>query len=407
MKKRPSGTPRKPRAKHKKLQKAAPAMDGEQALLSLPVEPSTRAIPACAPPPKVPVSAPAKTNAPAGDDDVHPVQPEMVTEHHAPAVAPTAAPRETSAVPPHPAVVRASKTVPNRRFETASRPPKSEAVSDRPVTNPSPPQVGVRGKLAKIFSMDHITPTVGLMTLAGCLTFLITPTEDQVSDARMAAALNPGLPMVVIDPGHGGRDQGATANDLVEKELTLDLAFRTERLLQTYGFKTVLTRRDDTFVSLLDRAEFANKYERSLFVSLHFNKSEASAATGIETYYASQKVLPPQQWSWAGFFTKPEDNQNADTGENFAGYVQAALVSRTESGNRGIKPKALYVVRHTKVPAILVEGGFISNLFEARLIATPEYRDRLAAAVVDGVIQYSNTMPRPRLAPTQLAKASP
>ena len=85
---------------------------------------------------------------------------------------------------------------------------------------------------------------------------------------------------------------GAASNDLVEKELTLDLAFRTERLLQTYGFKTVLTRRDDTFVSLLDRAEFANKYERSLFVSLHFNKSEAPAATGIETYYASQKVLP-------------------------------------------------------------------------------------------------------------------
>jgi N-acetylmuramoyl-L-alanine amidase len=61
---------------------------------------------------------------------------------------------------------------------------------------------------------------------------------------------------------------------------------------QTYGFKTVLTRRDDTFVSLLDRADMANKYERSLFVSLHFNKSESSAATGIETYYASQKVLP-------------------------------------------------------------------------------------------------------------------
>jgi N-acetylmuramoyl-L-alanine amidase len=245
------------------------------------------------------------------------------------------------------------------------------------------------------------------MTLAGCLTFLIAPTDDSGTDARMAAALNPGLPVVVIDPGHGGRDQGATANALVEKDLTLDLAFRTERLLQTYGFKTVLTRRDDTFLSLIDRAEMANKYERSLFVSLHFNKSESSAATGIETYYASQKVLPEPQWTWAGFFNKPQANDDVDTGENFAGYVQTALVSRTEAGNRGIKPKALYVVRHTKVPAILVEGGFISNLFEARLIATPQYRDRLAAAVVEGVIQYSNTLPRQRPAPTQLAKASP
>jgi N-acetylmuramoyl-L-alanine amidase len=65
------------------------------------------------------------------------------------------------------------------------------------------------------------------------------------------------------------------------------------------------------------------------------------------------------------------------------------------------------VVRHTKVPAILVEGGFLSNLFEARLIATPGYRDMIAAAVVEGVIQYSNTLPRPKLPPTQLAKASP
>jgi N-acetylmuramoyl-L-alanine amidase len=245
------------------------------------------------------------------------------------------------------------------------------------------------------------------MTLAGCLTFLIAPNDDPGADARIAAALNPGLPMVVLDPGHGGRDQGAAANDLVEKDLTLDVAFRAERLLQTYGFKTLMTRKDDTFVSLTDRAEMANKYERSLFVSLHFNKSESPAATGIETYYASQKVLPLPQWTWAGFFTKPENNEIADTGENFAGYVQAALVSRTEGGNRGIKPKALYVVRHTKVPAILVEGGFISNVFEAQLIATPQYRDRIAAAVVEGVIQYSNTLPRPHLPPTQLAKASP
>jgi N-acetylmuramoyl-L-alanine amidase len=245
------------------------------------------------------------------------------------------------------------------------------------------------------------------MTLAGCLTFLVAPNDDQHADARMAAALNPGLPIVVLDPGHGGRDRGAAANALVEKDLTLDLAFRAERLLQTYGFKTVMTRRDDSFVSLIDRAEVANKYDRSIFVSLHFNKSDAPSASGIETYYASQKVLPEPQWTWAGFFTRPENNEAADTGENLAGYVQAALVGRTEGGNRGIKPKALYVVRHTRVPAILVEGGFLSNVFEAQLIGTPEYRDRLAAAVVEGVIQYSNTLPRPRREPTQLAKASP
>ena len=258
--------------------------------------------------------------------------------------------------------------------------------------------------------MEHITPTVGLMTLAGCLTFLIAPADDAGSDARISAALNQSLPIVVIDPGHGGRDDGAVANGLKEKDLTLDLGFRVEGLLQTYGFKTRMTRRDDTFLSLSERAEISNSNERALFVSLHFNNSPSSTASGIETYYASEKVQAEPEWTLAGFFTKPDPDPSEagnDTGENFAGYVHAALINRTEAGNRGIKPKALYVVRHTKAHAILVEGGFLSNPFEARLIATPEYRDRLAAAIVDGVIQYSNTLPRPAKQPAQLAKASP
>jgi N-acetylmuramoyl-L-alanine amidase len=248
------------------------------------------------------------------------------------------------------------------------------------------------------------------MTLAGCLTFLIAPGDDAGSDARVAAALSPSLPMVIIDPGHGGRDDGAVANGLVEKNLTLDLAFRVESLLQSYGFKTLLTRRDDAYLSLPERADISNTYDRSLFVSLHFNNSANTTASGIETYYASEKVIPEPQWTLAGFFTKPDTNEAVganDTGENFAGYVHAALINRTEAGNRGIKPKALYVVRHTRAHAILVEGGFLSNPFEARLISTPEYRDRLAAAIVDGLIQYSNTLPRPPKQPPQLAKASP
>ena len=83
------------------------------------------------------------------------------------------------------------------------------------------------------------------------------------------------------------------------------------------------------------------------------------------------------------------------------------MLNRTEAGNRGIKPQALYVVRHTRAPAVLVEGGFISNPFEARLIATPEYRERLAGAIAEGVTEYAKTMPPPPKPPTQLAKAAP
>src|SRR4030095_14454076 len=129
-------------------------------------------------------------------------------------------------------VERVRPTEAAKPLYTAKPARKREPVPDKPVTIPPIPRVCVRSKLGKLLSMDHITPTVGLMTLAGCLTFLIAPADDPGSDARMAAALNPGLPMVVLDPGHGGRDQGATANDLVEKDLTLDVAFRAERLLQ-------------------------------------------------------------------------------------------------------------------------------------------------------------------------------
>ena len=250
--------------------------------------------------------------------------------------------------------------------------------------------------------MQNSMPCVGLVVLAGCLTFVIAPDEQPSLDSRIAAAMDPALPTVVIDAGHGGRDEGAKSHGLVEKDLTLDLAFRVQRQLQPFGFKTVLTRSDDSYVTLPERAAIANQIEHSFFVSVHFNQSRNGGASGVETYYATEKVPPEAAWTWVGYFAKPGPEPGSDNGESFAGYVQAALVDRTGSSNRGIKARELYVVRHTRAPAVLVEAGFISNPFEARLLATPEYRDRLAASIVEGVIQYQMTQPR-REPPTQLA----
>lgn len=244
-------------------------------------------------------------------------------------------------------------------------------------------------------------PCVGLVVLGGCLTFVIAPDEDREIDRRVAQALNPGLLTVVLDPGHGGRDDGAKVRGLVEKDLTLDVALRAEKLFQTYGFPTVLTRRDDSRVGLSARAEIGNRYENSVFISIHFNQSGHSPASGVETFYATEKIGPDNPWSWVGFFNSPEI-PDADDGEALAGYIQAALVSRTEAQNRGIMPRPLHVVRRVRAPAVLVEGGFLSNAFDARLISTPEYRDRLAAAIVEGVISFQKTQPRPE-PPAQLA----
>jgi N-acetylmuramoyl-L-alanine amidase len=250
--------------------------------------------------------------------------------------------------------------------------------------------------------MRNAMPCVGLVVLGGCLTFIVAPDEQPFFDSPQA--LRAAFPTVVIDPGHGGRDDGARGNGLVEKQLTLDVAGRTEALLKQFGFQTVLTRTDDAYVPLAERASIANRIDNSIFVSIHFN--HASAGAGIETFYASEKVPPENAWTWVGFFSKPQQAAALDTGETLAGFIQASMVMRTDAVNRGIRGRPLYVVRHTRCPAALVECGFISNPFEARLIANTEYRDRLAKAIAEGVMSYTKSRPRPSATPPSLAQAS-
>ena len=231
--------------------------------------------------------------------------------------------------------------------------------------------------------MRNTMPCVGLVVLVGSLTFVITPDEDPTA-GKPRSSRGGALPTVVIDAGHGGKDEGARGRGLVEKQLTLDLALRVDKRLKTFGFPTVLTRTDDRFVSL------------------HFNKNSESTAAGIETFYETEKVPPGAEWTWIGFFNKGDTSQ-CESGETLAGYVQTSLVLRTEATNRGIKQRDLFVCRHVRGPSVLVEGGFLSNPVEARLISNPEYRERLATAVVEGVMSYVKSRPRvPE--PAKLAK---
>lgn len=271
---------------------------------------------------------------------------------------------------------------------------------------PGNPFPRVVARIRKAFRVQHAMPCVGLVVLAGCLTFVIAPDEEPTVESRINTVLSASLPTIVIDPGHGGRDAGAHAHGLTEKDLTLDVGFRVRRLLHGFGFKTAMTRTGDTYLSLAERVAFANQVDNSFFVSLHFDKSPNTAASGVETFYATAKVAPEGAWTWVGYFSDPHRATDADNGETFAGYVQTALATRTNAVNRGIRGRELYVVRHTRSPAVLVEGGFISNPFDASLLAMPEYRERLAASIVEGVVQYHKAQPRPKR-PTELAKATP
>jgi len=203
-----------------------------------------------------------------------------------------------------------------------------------------------------------------------------------------ASPSGPPLPTIVIDPGHGGADDGAKGNGLKEKNLTLDTALRVNRLLMKAGFSTVLTRDTDVYVALSDRVAIADASPGCLFVSIHFNQSAYGYVNGVETYYADAKDTPLRGWPWSRFLNVIFPPKPMDKGQRLAACLQRAVSDELKVVSRGIKSRDLYVVHHTKEPAILVEPGFISNPGEAKLLSMPGYRERLAAAIVSGLQSY-------------------
>jgi N-acetylmuramoyl-L-alanine amidase len=231
-----------------------------------------------------------------------------------------------------------------------------------------------------------------LMLIIGA--WLLLP--DPNATGWMLPTTDRSLPTVVIDPGHGGRDSGAVNNGLREKDLTLDTALRLERHLREEGFPVVLTRRDDRFLELFERAQIANGIRRALFVSIHFNDNTTASGDGVETFYAQQKAaFSDDGWTLAGLFEGHAEGPPIDQGESFAQTVQASMVGYLGVTDRGAKPRQLAVVRLTRCPAVLVEGGFLNNPVEARKLARDDYRERLATAIATGVAAYSRAKLNP------------
>jgi len=170
---------------------------------------------------------------------------------------------------------------------------------------------------------------------------------------------------VVIDPGHGGADLGAADSYVYEKHINLDVARRLERSLKEAGFKTVMTRTKDEFIALSERSAMANRQRNAIFVSVHFNSSYRTAALGIETFYRSSNS------------------------EKLAQLVQKELIKNTRATDRGVKTANFAVLRNTKHPSVLVEGGFVSNKDERSAMCDPLYRQIVADSIARAVVQYS------------------
>jgi N-acetylmuramoyl-L-alanine amidase len=240
-------------------------------------------------------------------------------------------------------------------------------------------------------AMKNAVAWMGLLLMATSFVWMVSMPrpESGLSTAR-SPATRESLGLVVLDPGHGGQDSGAMCGTVLEKDLTLDVAQRVERLLQAEGLATLMTRTGDTYVSLADRAGLTNRVRDCIFVSIHFNDGRKALASGVETYYADHQMMPASSLiSWIPFWPRqtPSSLPNVES-QSLAGFIQEALVARTGAVDRGAKPQQFFVIANVIHPAVLVEGGFLSSKEEIAKLGNADYREQIAASIAEGILRY-------------------
>jgi N-acetylmuramoyl-L-alanine amidase len=173
---------------------------------------------------------------------------------------------------------------------------------------------------------------------------------------------------IVLDAGHGGVDMGACGRQGVrEKDINLEVTVRLKELLEEAGAKVVLTRIDDSFISLYERPFFANYLFCNLFISIHTNFHSNFNINGIEVYYHSGR----------------------NDAKKLAEKVLKGLVAKTKLNSRGVKANDFCVTRETQMPSILVELGYLSNFQEESLLKTADFRIKAAEGIFEGIMEFS------------------
>ena len=236
-------------------------------------------------------------------------------------------------------------------------------------------------------------------------------TSDGAGSLTRALGLK--IRRVVLDPGHGGHDEGTVGpGGLTEKELVLDVALRLAKLIEArLGSEVILTRADDTFIPLERRTAIANERKADLFLSIHANSSPYPRIGGVESYYlnfttsrdalavASRENASSDKsvFELRDLIQKITLQDKAEESKEFAGRVQAALfpfAARYDPGikNRGVKKAPFVVLIGASMPSVLAEIGFLSNRREEALLKLPEHRQKLAEALYRGVNRYAQSL---------------
>jgi N-acetylmuramoyl-L-alanine amidase len=242
----------------------------------------------------------------------------------------------------------------------------------------------------------------------------VTPVPTRDGQSTLTRALGLKIGRIVIDAGHGGHDTGTIGpTGLMEKDLCLDVALRLGKIIQQKlpGADIVFTRSDDTFIPLEDRTRIANEAKADLFVSIHANSSPDHGARGIETYYLNMKGSPEamavaareNSVSQQGIHDLEEvvkkiaRTEKIDESRELAEDVQDSLAKRIQKTakpvkNRGVRKAPFVVLIGADMPSILTEISFLSNPSDEQLLKKPEYRQRVAEGLYQGVSEYLQSM---------------
>ena len=238
------------------------------------------------------------------------------------------------------------------------------------------------------------------------------PARNVAGGLSMARQLGLGVSRIVIDPGHGGHDPGASSSGVTESELVLDVALRLEKLLSKLpGVDVVMTRRENEFISLQERTAIANRESADLFLSIHANASNLPAAGGVETYFlnfasnvnaaavaARENATSGQTMGALQDVVKTIAlTSKRDESRDFATYVQREMMASLKSTNKtlrdlGVKQAPFVVLIGASMPSILAEISFLTNPQDAKLLKNSNYRQKIAQALFEGVRKYQTSL---------------
>lgn len=223
--------------------------------------------------------------------------------------------------------------------------------------------------------ITHIKTIISVLVLAFLVGSCGQTKTEHIHRSKMATHKSPLkqklVPLVVIDPGHGAYDLGAHTKHCEEKDLCLKTGLFLRRHLESKGYHVVMTRNRDEYIPLKKRAEMANELRSQVMVSLHFNAAKNTKAHGMEIFYY------PKGEPW-----------RMKNSKRLAQTVLAKMLSKTGANSRGIKEGNFCVIRETHMPAILVEGGFITNHDEMLRMRNDHYLDKMAKSIADGLDEY-------------------